>query len=258
MSWHLIKRGPVNFIFRHVILGELANQLSAGLAVFPKKRVNVLVGTHLGFPPLPKADINIAIQTEHFYDKSGLALWNRPSYFRTLYSLCAFDLLIDLSVYNGVHYSKIPEKFRKKIIFGPYIFPDFDPNFLPAGGDHLIFFGGISERRKLILSELSRWNVEIVANGVFGPELLNLIHGSSGVLNIHYGEGVFTEFPRLLTAYLAGKPVISERLGALVAGRHYFDLSSPLNSKDEARQIFHNFKVEVAGNFRFGDVLRSV
>ena len=64
---------------------------------------------------------------------------------------------------------------------------------------------------------------------------------ASAVVNLHIGEGIYTEYPRMLSAYLSGKAVLSEPLAApLEKGKHYADIETPFDPAD-AETHFRNF-----------------
>ena len=93
--------------------------------------------------------------------------------------------------------------------------------------------------------------------GIFGAALDEKIANASAVLNVHFSAGVYTEYPRLLSAYLAGKPLVSETLSPeLEEGRHYIALGAQTNVEYFAK-TFANFSAEFAAHNRFTDFLAS-
>ena len=74
---------------------------------------------------------------------------------------------------------------------------------------------------------------------------------------MHFSAGLYTEYPRLLSAYLAGKPLVSETLSPeLEEGRHYIALGAQTNVEYFAK-TFANFSAEFVAHNRFTDFLAS-
>lgn len=101
----------------------------------------------------------------------------------------------------------------------PTIFPDYasflrQQGFLaphsPAKEYDILFYGGINERRFLILAELMRHFRLRVAVGVFGPELYELILRSRMIVNIHIAESSPLESTRIFESLSLGAKVVSE------------------------------------------------
>ena len=96
-----------------------------------------------------------------------------------------------------------------KVLFGPHIFPDaaITPNFQPEAP---VFFGALNDRRRGLLADLqAKRPVEVAPHGTFGRPLDALIAKQGAVLNLHFREGQYSEYPRFLKAYVRGKPVQS-------------------------------------------------
>lgn len=92
----------------------------------------------------------------------------------------------------------------------------------------------------------------------YGTDLHKAICDSRGVVNIHFADGIYTEYPRLLSSYLAGKPVLSEKLGAeLVEGRDYGTLGQD-HTDHQLRTIFSSFCSGFAARHRLTDFLRRI
>jgi len=118
-----------------------------------------------------------------------------------------------------------------------------------------VFFGTVNARRKKLIGASEAY---ITLNeGIFGAALDEKIANASAVLNVHFSAGVYTEYPRLLSAYLAGKPLVSETLSPkLEVGRHYIALGAQTNVEYFAK-TFANFSAEFAAHNRFTDFLAS-
>ncbi|MCB2127948.1 MAG: hypothetical protein KDE03_02430 [Rhodobacteraceae bacterium] len=121
----------------------------------------------------------------------------------------------------------------------------------------LVFFGSISERRERILRDISAFTkVEVVPPGTYGDSLARKIASASAVINIHREDGAYAEVPRLLSAYRAGKVLISEPLAEpFIAGKHYIPYDDPEGS--DPREVFGNLS-RLAKEYRFSDLLRTV
>ena len=80
---------------------------------------------------------------------------------------------------------------------------------------------------------------------------------SSAILNIHFQNGVYTEWPRILLAYVNGKILISEELGyPLISGRHYYPLGIDSNEMN-ASQIHENIWEDFARKYSFSEFVNS-
>jgi hypothetical protein len=223
------------------------------------KDVHIYVGVHKFRRHLLPKGLNIGIQTEQFFDENGKKLWRHTSWLQMLRQVIQYDLTLDFSPANRPAYRFLPKGLRDRIVFGPKIFPDDDIQFLPSKNTELVFFGGLSARRAEIIQQLStRCKIRTIKDGTFGEELFSSTKDSLAVLNLHHDEGIYTEIPRLLTAYLYGKPIYSEELGQpLVEGRHYLPIDAALD-KTTAQEVFERFKREFVHNNLFSDFLEII
>jgi hypothetical protein len=249
----------LTILSRHPVLDQVARDIARGVAVedLPDQDIIVCIGAHKRFAGLRhRQGFKIFVQTEHFFDAEGMPLWRKPIWFRTLVNLFLCDLILDLSSYNKTVYQWLPARLRKKIVFGPRIFPSHPVRYAQGNGK-VLFYGTINERRERLIKENSAFTT--LENEVFGSALEQSVAQASAVLNLHFVDARYTEYPRLLSAYLAGKPVVSDILSPeLVAGRHYLPLTASLNAEALA-SAFEAFSVEFAAKNRFTDFLsRSV
>lgn len=248
----------VNFFSGHKVLKELADQLSNGLGYKEFSRpINVVVGSHISPRRLPHG-LNIALQTEHYFDADGQRLWRKESLFRRIKTLLKYDVVLDLSIYNKKHYHVLPKALRRKIHYGPNIFPENPINFAPIKLAPVIVFGASSPRREKTLSSLNPLLIKRLPIGIFGQHLQNQLALSRGVVNIHFAEGAYTEWPRLLSCYLAGKVVFSDPLGEMTTGQHYFSLESIEIQDISPEEIFIRFRDEIARKNIFSKWLETV
>lgn len=241
----------------HPVLDQVAQDIARGVApeALPELDIVVCVGAHKRFKGLRRrTGIKVCIQTEHFFDANGKPLWRKRRWGRILTNLLMCDHLLDLSPYNEPAYRWMPRWLRKNVVFGPKIFPSKPVN-QSHGNGKAVFYGALNKRREAQLSAHDDYTT--LGKDVFGPALDVAIAQASAVLNVHFSEGVYTEYPRLLSAYLAGKPLVSEGLSPeLIAGRHYLALGVPLNT-DALASVFDNFSAEFAAKNRFTDFLTA-
>lgn len=230
----------VDLYFGHRVLSDFAQDLSRCLTGPLSDPVDVYVGVHVIDRPIDTGHLTVGIQTEQYHDRTGRTMWRIPrGRFRQRHA-SFYDVLLDLSADNAPAYDFLGEDLRAKLMFGPHIFPadPIDPDIQPGAA---VFFGAMNERRRGLLTGLQAERaVDIAPHGTFGRTLDTLIAGQSAVLNLHFREGEYSEYPRFLKAYLRGKPVISEPLAPpLIAGQHYYDLSARPTAA-ATRKIFRN------------------
>jgi hypothetical protein len=246
-----------NIYSRHEVLRDVANDLARGLTQPLSMPVDVYVGVQGVTAPPDNGRLRIGIQTEHFADANGTRMWRVPRE-RLIRRFAAFyDVLLDLSPQNRPAYDFLRDELRAKIRFGPHIFPDIpvEPDFKDAPP---LFFGAMNDRRQTLLKKLQTDRpVAVAPRRTFGPDLQAQIAAHGSVLNLHFVDGVYTEYPRLLKAYLSGKPLVSEPLAApLVAGTHYFDLQTqPTRAATE--HVFRNLAT-FAAQYSFRAFLEGV
>lgn len=177
---------------------------------------------------------------------------HRLQRFATLY-----DIILDLSPYNAPVYDFLPPELHSKIRFGPHIFPGraISPR---SGTKPPLFFGWSNPQQQKLLQELVEKGVATnLPKPVFGTDLKNLLDDHVAVLNVHFNESVYTEYPRFLKAYLLGKPLVSEPLSApLVEGKHYYALNA-VPTKEKTREIFKNLS-KFAAEHDFQRFLQSI
>ncbi|WP_353180871.1 hypothetical protein [Salinisphaera sp. T5B8] len=254
-------RGPVTVFSRHVVLNDFAAALLAGLPDnFELARpVAVICGIHNNFPrAVYKTHFTIAIQTEQLLDENAKALWGlrRPRIRKTLLKhLWHADLLLDLSPSNRAAYRWFPRFLQRRLRFGPHIFPQRAADYVPASSSRAVFIGELNARRTRLLEGLSTEGVDVVSGGLYGPALYSAIEANTGIVNIHNEAGVYTEYPRLLLAVNAGKPVFSEPLSKeFLPGQHYFGLqASP--SQTELARVYRNMADLLTREYCFAQFL---
>ena len=251
-----IKINRLVLLSNHPVLDQLAQDIAAGVLpeALPLKDMVVCIGAHKRFPGLMKRSaLKICVQTEHILDANAQPLWFKPRrWIRIVINLFICNFLLDLSPHNKRAYQWLPSSLRKKIIFGPKIFPSKPVSYSPGNGK-FVFYGILNNRRRELLSGNETFTV--LDKGIYGAELVRNIAEASGVLNVHFAPGIYTEYPRLLSAYLAGKPFISEMLGhELEPGRHYLLFGETIKV-ERMKYIFEKFSEEFAVNNSFTDFL---
>ncbi|MGA0827657.1 MAG: hypothetical protein ACO3PW_09925 [Gemmobacter sp.] len=250
-----VAQGDVVLCAHHPILRDLAATLAGPAFALPRGRaIELLVGVHDFARRRPPGRLRIALQTEQLADAQGRPLWAARLGRELGGVLGRCDALIDLSPFNANAYARLPPADRARVLFGPYIFPDRIPDFVPGTGPELVFFGALNPRRAAALARISaRRPVRVLPPGTFGPALMAALAPAAGILNLHFAEGEYTEAPRLLTALMAGKPVYSEPLAPpLVPGRHYLGPEADADAATRAA-VFAAFRDEVAARFRLSE-----
>jgi hypothetical protein len=248
----------VKFFAKHWSLQNLAEQIAEN-QIFSRSSlpVCVFVGVHEWTSDILRSDrLNIGIQTEQYYDESGKKLWGLSHRAMPAYFLYKFDLLIDINFSNLKSYKFLPLK-KSRLIIGPYIFPTNKLQYNSLNNAELIFVGWINDRRHSILDKKVKLKY-YRHDEQDSKNLIREISLSAGVLNIHFAEGTYCEWPRMLLAYLSGKIFYSELLGhPLIPGRHFSSLKNN-NNKLEPEEIFNNFRDEIASKYQFGFVLKNI
>jgi hypothetical protein len=217
----------IDFYTSHEVLRDVAHDIARTVTKPPSQPVDVYVGVEDITKPPKTGRFSIGIQAEQFFDANGKRMWRVPrERFIRRYALF-FDQLLDLSYTNMTLYDQLAPELRAKVSFGPHIFPE-DPITPDAKPTPPLFFGSINARRNEVLRKLLMHRpIGVAPRWTFGAALDRMIAAHGSVLNLHFVEGQYTEYPRLLKAYLRGKPLLSEPLAApLQAGKHYFDLKA--------------------------------
>ncbi len=240
----------------HRVLRDFSHDLARCLNGPLSQPIDVYVGVHVIDRPADTGRFKIGIQTEQFLDASGEPLWRVPKErFRSRFATF-YDILLDLSALNAPAYDFLSPDLRSKLRFGPHIFPadPITPDFQPTPP---VFFGALNDRRRGLLATLQAQRpVEVAPHGTFGKPLDALIAQQGAVLNLHFRDGTYAEYPRFLKAYLRGKPVLSEPLSApLQADKHYFDLKAEPTAASTAR-IFTNL-ASFAARHSFQDFIEA-
>lgn len=261
-----LRRGSVKVRSRHKILKQLGQDILEGLSVNDIAELGdmmVLVGCHHNFGLFPLgSSFCVGIQTEQFLDQNGRELWGmvkKPKGIADLMkNLSRVDVMLDTNISNRSWWEEqdLSPKDRAKLYFGPRIFPSEPRAFRSVPGGPNLFFGSMDGRRGSVIEQLGGVNVKVLPRGTYGTKLENELNAAGTVINIHFDEGIYTEAPRLLTAYLAGKPIKSEMLGdPFVKGVHYIEIEGCIT--ENAQVIYDAFSQLVTEELSFASFIRS-
>ncbi len=220
----ILRAGSVQFVACHSVLADFARDLARALGAAPEVRrpVVIHVGAHLSSRlPGHEDALQIGLQTEQILDATGKEMWFSFDSRRIEGLVSEFDLVLDLSIHNAPAYRSLPVSDRARVKFGPHIFPDHPlPTLEP--GQRLLFAGAVNSRRRSALDDLGS-RARVLEDGTFGEAADLALIAAEGMLNLHFVDGVYTEYPRLLKTVLAGRALWSEPLAEpFVEGLHYF------------------------------------
>jgi hypothetical protein len=254
----------IRFLAFHRVTDQIASDIVSGVSdgLPPDLRATVFVGIHRPYKGLifPHG-MRIGIQTEQYFDEAGKELWNyRHSGDFVRASLTRFDRVLDINRTNAPFYEKLPDEFRRRVTLGPHIFPDHVPDFSPGTTDRCLFFGALNERRKNIYAKYKeKYKIDILPNEIYGSNLYAELFRYKSILNIHFADGIYTEYPRLLNSVIAGKVLRSEKLSSdLIPAVDYMLLGDDQTKTDE-RRMFANIGEKMSSDSSFAKyVLRSV
>lgn len=219
--------------------------------------IKLLVGLHKR-PPMRfyLPGFKLGIQTEQLVDDNGHVMWGskKKSLNRIRRALKSCDAILDLSESNRpVYESLLGYKANQcELFFGPHIFPDRAVELDSVSSGKVIFFGTVKKSRRAdVLESLNPAKFQILPEGTFGYDLKKHISSCSAILNVHFQDGVYTESPRLLSAYLSGKPFVSEALGRpFEKGIHYVGIDQAV-TVDALEYSFHNLSRLVISKYSF-------
>lgn len=254
-GFSVITRGGIRLVARHPVLVDFAHDLAQGIPMDTPFKGTIVVGVHKDVPRR-NADPLVLIQTEHYLDSAGQPMFRVAGRHQKRGFVDHFDHILDLSLTNPPAYHFLRPKKQRKITFGPYVFPA-NPVPRSLGGQGLVFAGNVSGRRAEIIASLGD-AVRVLPKRTWGVDVHKAFLNAEAILNIHYIDSVVTEAPRLLKAYLAGKPVVSEELAAPIEmGRHAVRLGAH-DHPAHLDAVFDAFDREIARKYRFVDFLEQV
>lgn len=274
----IIRHERIIFLCPNRVMEQLALDIIAGFRskdiAHRSRRLIVYVGIHCNFGRYWfRRGHKIGIQTEQIYDENQKPLWGRDKFDLKVnieQALLFSDSILDLNSGNKYFYELegLLKARRVRYLFGPYIFPSEPFDFKAKTGCSplsLLFFGSIGDRgtrRRDVLEELSSksqdlYNIVIPTDPVFYDDLACEMEVHDAVLNIHFDNGVYAEAPRLLSAYINGKPVVSEPLGS-VFERSACYLAITRRDLTDLDLHYRNFSEVVVPQYSFLNALQKL
>ena len=161
-----------------------------------------------GLPELPPAKKSISFQLEQLQSNRWMSLdyleFLRESLAVVEYSKENIPILFE----NGITYPKLffcPIGITTSRISEQKSHNNSDGAYL--------FYGELNQRRREILSEISKKYTVRIEQNLFGHSLIKAIRESKAVINLHYYENARLEFMRINQSLSYGKCVISENTG---------------------------------------------
>lgn len=258
------RRGNIVLLSRHPVLTQLAQDMIDGLAEAyqPKQRFIIYCGTHdhFGWHVLRRG-IRVGVQTEQFRDENGKRLWGnkKKNWRRTMRYLDRFDFLLDINETNRPAYDGLSPGRLARLISGPHIFPNEPPARTECQLDKCVFFGAMSSQHRvdMVGAVVAAGHCDVIEDGVFGARLFEVVTRYRAVLNIHFSDAVYSEYPRLLSALKLGKPVVSERLSSvLTAGVHYVAVEGVEDADYDG--IYRVFAAHMCENYSFQKLIEDL
>jgi hypothetical protein len=256
----------VTFHATHAVLQDLAQDLAATLTAPVGARIALHVGMHTGNivqadGPRDPAVVTIGLQTEQLFDARGVALWKAHLAARIAAKVAQYDVVLDLSSANRRVYAALPPALQGRVLFGPHIFPATPPDLAIRPDGPCLFVGSFNQRRRQIRRRLLRQGiaVSVVPLRTFGTALRAELQPAAAMMNIHFAQGLYTEYPRLLKSVLAGKPFISEDLAdPLVAMEHYVPLARANAGPAALTRTYHQLCDLVCSDYSLQGFLAGV
>lgn len=267
---HSTEIGGISFLSPSPILKNVTDDIISGLpkGISSSCPVTIYVGIHRNFGRhWFRKGVRIGLQTEHIFDAEQKPLWGGKSAdfdINVGQAISRSNFILDINVNSKKYYRNLPKGTKGKIYFGPHIFPDQQIQ-QRAGGNDFIFYGNVRgiQRRERILCSLLGKGVKVIPENTFGTDLKEEIADSKGILNIHVMDGVYAEAPRILSAVICGKNIISEPLGhPFVSGVHYLPIShlssKGRNTDHEQAEVLHNISEMTSRLFSFAKFMKTI
>ena len=219
----------------------------------------VVTGIHRSNPLILKLlpRLKIGIQTEQLYDEKKKKLWGYAVNKEIiLKNLQYYDVVLELSPTNKPFYLE-NNISQKKIIFGPYIFPEIVPKYTSKPNGSHLFIGSLScKMRAAKLGKLAKKNSKLktMGEGSYGKKLEDEIIKSEALINVNMGENYYAPYPRLLKCIIYGKPMISEMLPTpFIKNIHFIDINQINPKKFESSH--HNMSKLLCSKYNFNKFL---
>ena len=250
------------FLSHHKILHEISIDIARGVTSELKRKILVVTGIHRSNPLLLKffSRLKVGIQTEQLYDYKQKKLWGYDVCKEIiLKNLKYYDVILDLSPTNKIFYleNNVP---LKKIIFGPYIFPEIAPNYSPKPNGNFLFVGSLSCKKrmaKLDLLEKKIPRLKVLGEKSYGEKLELEIIKSGSLVNINMGSNNYAPYPRILKSIIYGKAIISEILPPpFIKNIHYISIDKIMLRKFE--YAYQNMSSLLCSKYSFNKFLKKI
>ncbi|MBE9640920.1 hypothetical protein [Salipiger mangrovisoli] len=223
----VLEVGEVRFLTTHRTLALVARTLSASLATVSERfgPTDIWLGAHrTRRVPRTAGRRLVVVQTEQILDAGGQTIETKLTRRRIARLALQADLFVEWNPQNRAFYGLLPRLLPRRFLFGPYVFPLGARK--QAAGEGLVFVGNVTPERQAKLARLPDVRVLPMKAGI--DEIDRSIAAGAAMLNLHSLPGAYTEVPRVLMAYLAGKPLVSEALAPpFAAGRSYLLPEAP-------------------------------
>lgn len=259
----------MEFFTKHRVIADVARDLHTSLGhEFDDAPIDMNVAIHNRVVERRPGRLIIGVQTEHF-GIGGLSQgWVKSDTALLRDNIARCDVIIDFAERNIPFYAEMGIETDARFHFGPYVFPQAQPEPHSNTSDKAIFFGTLgnkinpdainsSSRSERLETYQKVLDIEVVS-GRFNERLKRLLSEYGLIANVHYINDVYTEVPRYLKAFLNGMVLLSEPLEApFIAGRHYALIDAPLPSPAERQQILANIHADFAP-YQLAPLLRQL
>ena len=204
--------------------------------------------------------VKVGIQTEQLYGYDQNKLWGHDVCKEIiLKNLKHYDVILDLSPTNKKFYLENNISL-KKIIFGPYIFPEIAPNYCPKPNGYPIFVGSLSCKKRIAKLDLLGKKIprlKVLGEKSYGKKLEIAIMKSDSLVNINMGSNNYVPYPRILKSIIYGKAIISETLPPpFIKNVHYIDIDKINKKKFEYSYL--NISKFLCSQYSFNKFINKV
>ena len=251
----VLEVGDVRFLTTHPTLALVARTLSDSLASVSKSfgPVDIWLGAHRT-PRVPRTSGRrlVVVQTEQILDVDGRQIDTRMTFRRIARLALRADLFVEWNPHNRAFYGVLPRLLPRRFLFGPYVFPSDTRTQTP--GEGLSFVGHVTPERRAKLENFP--DVRCLPTKSDIEEIDRTIAAGAAMLNLHAMPGTYSEVPRVLLAYLAGKPLVSEELAPPFSAGHSYLLPDAPRTPEALAQVWQGLNT-VAARYPITEMLRS-
>lgn len=251
----VLEVGNVRFLTTHRTLALVARTLSDSLASVSESfgPTDIWLGAHRARRvPRTAGRRLVVVQTEQILDAGGRQIETKMTRRRIARLALQADLFVEWNPHNRAFYGLLPLLLPRRFLFGPYVFPLSTPTQTPGAG--LVFVGNITPERQPKLQRLPdvqalpmKADIAVIDRG---------IAAGAAMLNLHSLPGAYSEVPRVLMAYLAGKPLVSEPLAPPFEAGHSYLLPDAGRGPEALAQAWQGLTA-VAARYPITGMLRS-